>query len=53
VLVRDSPSRTVSSAVGRPWGGQLRELPEIEAARKNAGFKNVRIEYGAVVNGER
>jgi Domain of unknown function (DUF4157) len=36
-----------------PWGGQLGELPQIQAAMENAGFKNVRVEFGAVVKAER
>jgi len=36
-----------------PWGGQLGELPQIQAAMEKAGLKNVRVEFGAVVKGER
>jgi Domain of unknown function (DUF4157) len=36
-----------------PWGGQLGELPQIQAAMEKAGFRNVRVEFGAVVKGER
>jgi hypothetical protein len=37
----------------RPWAGQFSELPQIEAAMRKAGFKNVRIESGSAVKGER
>lgn len=48
VVVKPGGTVTLS-----PWGGQLNELPQIQAAMETAGLKNVRIEFGAVVKGER
>jgi hypothetical protein len=48
IVVKNGGTVTLS-----PWGGQLGELPQIKAAMEAAGFRNVRIEYGAVVKGVR
>jgi hypothetical protein len=44
------PGATVTLS---PWGGQLGELRQIQAAMEKAGLRNVRVEFGAVVKGER
>lgn len=36
-----------------PWAAQRSELPRIRKAMENAGFRNVRLEYGVAVKGER
>lgn len=44
------PGHTVTLS---PWGGQLGDLPQIKAAMEAQGFRNVRVEMGVVVKGER
>jgi hypothetical protein len=48
VVVKPGGTVTLS-----PWGGQLGELPQIQTAMETAGLKNVRVEFGSVVKGER